>query len=71
MTRLSGSLCTGVSKIAEYADRVRVPAEALKFRVSALPKMFRHVRFPYALPSALPKSVPVLSDILPRSRAEM
>lgn len=71
MTRLSGSLCTGVSKIAEYADRVRVPVEALKLRDSAPPKIFRHVRLPYALPSTFPRSVPVLSEILPRSRAEM
>lgn len=33
--------------------------------------MFRHVRFPYALPSTLPRSVPVLRDMRPRSRALM
>jgi len=57
--------------MAEYADRVRVPAEALKLSVSAPPNIFRHVKFPYALPSTFPKSVPVLSDIRPRSRAEI
>ena len=66
---LSGSLSTGASSVAWYADLVRVPAVALRFRVSAPPKMFRHVRFPYAEPSTLPRSVPVFRDIEPRSRA--
>ena len=48
---------------------MRVPAEAFRVRDSAPPKMLRHVRFPYAEPSTLPKSVPVFRDIRPRSRA--
>jgi hypothetical protein len=66
---VSGSLRTGVSNVAWYADLVRVPADAFRVSDSAPPKMFRHVRFPYAEPSTLPRSVPVFRDIRPRSRA--
>ena len=51
----------GVSKLAWYADRVRVPNEALSLRLSAPPKMLRARPSMYAEPSALPTSVPVLN----------
>ena len=69
VARVSGSLSTGASNVAWYAERVRVPADAFKVRDSAPPNMLRHVRFPYAEPSTFPTSVPVFSDIRPRSRA--
>jgi len=69
VSRLSGSLKRGVSKMAWIEERVRVPFEAFTERDSAPPKMFRHCRFPYAEPSTFPMSVPVLRDRRPRSRA--
>ncbi len=63
----SGSLRMGVSNVAWYADLVRVPAEAFKFKDSAPPNIFLHVRFPYAEPSTLPRSVPVFREIRLRS----
>ena len=39
---------------------MRVPSEALRFRLSAPPKILRRTTFAYAEPSALPTSVPVL-----------
>lgn len=42
---------------------MRVPREAFKFKDSAPPRMFRHIKLAYAEPSAFPTSVPVLNKI--------
>ena len=68
-TRCSGSVRMGVSKVAWYADRVLVPAEALRLSDSAPPKRLRKRTLPYAEPSTLPRSVPVLREIRDLSRA--
>lgn len=60
-----------MSKKAEYADRVRVPSDALTFNDSAPPNKFRNTALRYADPSAEPASVPVLIVYLPRSCAAM
>ena len=49
----------GVSKLASYADLVRVPRDAFTFKVSAPPNMLRMTPLTYASPSAFPTFVPV------------
>ena len=55
--------------MAWYEDRVLVPADALKFRDSAPPKIFRSCTSAYAEPSVFPTSVPVFAENRPRSSA--